>query len=274
MTQYLALSVDFGRGFTDAMAGVISFVPKLLGFLVVLAIGWVVAKVIARAAEAVLHHTGFSRMAERSGVGKWLEGSKYDATGLVSKIIYYAVLLIALQMALGVFGPNPVSDLLRSIVAWLPRAVVAVLLVVVTMAIAKRVREILENTLAGASYGKTVATVAWAFIVSLGVIAALGQAQIATSITGPLLTAVLATAAGIAIVGVGGGLIHPMRDRWHRWLETAERETSKISGDSGATGPSAYQAGRTDAAAGQPAGEYETGTTSTRRLGEDGDTLR
>ncbi|WP_419994102.1 mechanosensitive ion channel family protein [Streptomyces boninensis] len=267
MPIQLALSVDFGQGFTDAMSSVISFIPKLIGFLVIMVIGWIIAKVIARACTALMHRLNFHHLVERSGISRHMERTNMDAVGLVSKIIYYAILLMTLQMALGVFGPNPVSDLLRSIVAWLPKAIVAVLLVVITMAIAKRVREIVEGALSGTSYGRTVATVAWAFIVSLGVIAALGQAGIATSITGPLLTAVLATAAGIAIVGVGGGLIAPMRQRWERWLAHVEQEQAKVSTGNG-SGPSAYQAGRSDAAAGQPAGEYETG--STRPLGDEG----
>ena len=52
------------------------------------------------------------------------------------------------------------------------------------------------------------------------------------------------------IVGVGGGMIGPMRERWERWLTTAERETMNAKGSM-----SAYQAGRQDAMANQPVQE-------------------
>ncbi|MCM2393882.1 mechanosensitive ion channel family protein [Streptomyces albipurpureus] len=255
MSQPLALSVDFGQGFTDAWSAVAKFIPKFIAFLVILVIGWLIAKVIARVVDRLLRKVGFERLSERSGTADALRGSKYDATGILSKIVYYGILLIALQLAFGAFGPNPISGMINSVVAWLPKGIVAVVIVVVAMAIARAVRDIVRGALAGTSYGRTLATVAWAFIVALGVIAALGQAGIATSITGPLLTAALATVAGILIVGVGGGLIVPMRQRCERWLSVAEQESAgardKIS---------AYQQGRADAAAGLPGAGARTTT--------------
>ncbi|MFE7190234.1 hypothetical protein [Kitasatospora sp. NPDC057541] len=246
MAQQLALSVDFGSGFTEAWSKVAKFIPQFIAFLAILVIGWFVAKAIARLLDRVLRRVGSERVSERSGIAGYLEGSKYDLTGIVSKIVYYAILLMALQLAFGVFGPNPISVMIHGIVAWLPRGIVAVVIVVVAMAIANAVRDIVRNALSGAAYGRTVATIAWAFIVLLGVVAALGQAGIATAITGPVLIAVLASIAGVLIVGVGGGLIIPMRQRWERWLSSAEQETAKLRG-------SAYQAGRSDALANQPA---------------------
>lgn len=118
----------------------------------------------------------------------------------------------------------------------------------VAMAIARAVRDIVMGALGQMSYGKTVTTAAWAFIVALGVIAALSQAGIATSVTGPVLTAVLATIAGVVIVGVGGGLITPMRGRSERWLAAAEMETGRAKDQI-----TAYQRGREDAKRGMPA---------------------
>ncbi|MFF4818976.1 hypothetical protein ACFY2K_30855 [Kitasatospora sp. NPDC001309] len=245
MAQQLALSVDFGSGFTQAWGKIAKVVPQFIAFLVILAIGWFVAKAIARILDRVLRRVGSEKVAERAGMARYLSGSKYDMTGIICKIVYYAVLLMALQLAFGVFGPNPISVMIHSIVAWLPRGIVAVAIVVVAMAIANGVRDIVGNALSGASYGRTVSTVAWAFIVALGVIAALGQAGIATAITGPVLIAALATVTGVLVVGVGGGLIMPMRQRWERWLDSAEQETARLRG-------TAYQAGRSDALANQP----------------------
>ena len=82
----------------------------------------------------------------------------------------------------------------------------------------------------------------------LGLIAALGQAGISTAITGPVLVAVLATIAGVIIVGVGGGMVRPMQQRWERMLDTAERDMRGASGGIGA-----YRRGHSDAMAGQQA---------------------
>ncbi|MFI1396273.1 hypothetical protein [Streptomyces sp. NPDC020681] len=227
LPQPLALSVDFGQGFTDAWSAVARFVPKLLAFLVILLIGWLVAKLLARFADRLLRKAGFDKLAERSGVAHALKDSPYDATGIIVKILYYGILLVVLQLGFGVFGPNPVSAMIADVVGWLAKAIVACVIVVVALAIARAVRDIVASALGEAPYAKVVSTVVWASIVTLGVIAALGQAEIATTVTGPLLTAALAAIAGILIVGVGGGLIHPMRDRWERWLSSAERATAR-----------------------------------------------
>ncbi|MFJ2740750.1 hypothetical protein ACIO3O_13875 [Streptomyces sp. NPDC087440] len=248
------LAVEFQQGISDAWSKVAQFVPKLAGFLVILLVGWFVSKMIARVLDRVLRKVGFERLSERAGSAKVFDNSKYDATSLVCKVVYYALLLVTLQLAFGVFGPNPVSGMIDGIVAWLPRALVALVLVVVAMAIANAVRGIVSGVLSAASYGPMVARVVWAVIVALGVIAALGQVGIATTVTQPVLIAALAAVAGILIVGVGGALIQPMRGRIERWMDTAEAETGRMRAATGSdtARDGAYQAGREDALRNQP----------------------
>ncbi|MGW7418409.1 membrane protein [Streptomyces sp. NPDC054863] len=250
-----ALAVEFQQGISDAWSKVAQFVPKLAGFLVILVIGWFVSKLIARVLDKVLRKVGFERLSERAGSAKIFDNSKYDATSLVCKVVYYALLLVTLQLAFGVFGPNPVSGLIDGIVAWLPRALIALVLVVVAMAIANAVRGIVSGVLSAASYGPMVARIVWAVIVALGVIAALGQVGIATTVTQPVLIAALAAVAGILIVGVGGAMIQPMRGRIERWMDTAEAETGRMRAQQPAADAShegAYRAGREDALHHQP----------------------
>ncbi len=213
---------------TSGLTTVANFVPKLVMFLVILIIGWLIAKALAKAANAVLERVGFDRAVERGGVKKALAQSKYDASDVVGKLIYYVLFLFVLQLAFGLFGPNPISDLLQQVIAFLPSVIVAIIIIVVAAAIAKAVNELISNTLGGLSYGRMLANIASAFILGLGIIAALNQVGVATTVTTPVLVAVLATIAGILIVGVGGGLIRPMQTRWDGWLASAEQETERI----------------------------------------------
>ena len=132
----------------------------------------------------------------------------------MATLVYYAVLLVTLQLAFGAFGPNPISDLLAGIVAFLPQLVIAIIIVVVAGAIAAAVKELISGAMGGLSYGKVLANIASIFILGLGIIAALSQIGVAVAVTLPVLITVLATVAGILIVGVGGGLVGPMRQRW------------------------------------------------------------
>jgi len=212
----------------DALRAVVLFVPKLVAFLVILVVGYFIAKLIGKAIDKVLERVGFDRAVERGGVKRALAKSSYDASSIVGKLVFYTLMLFVLQMAFGVFGPNPISELLTGVIAFLPKAIVAIIIVVVAAAIATAVRELISNTLGGLSYGKVLANVAAAFILGLGIIAALNQVGIATTVTMPVLITVLATIGGILVVGVGGGLIKPMQSRWEGYLHTMSRETETI----------------------------------------------
>ncbi|WP_193043664.1 mechanosensitive ion channel family protein [Mycolicibacterium baixiangningiae] len=212
----------------DMWRSVANFAPKLVAFLVILIIGWILAKLIAKAIDKVLEKVGFDRAVERGGVKKALARSNYDASTIVSKIVYYALLLVVLQLAFGVFGPNPISALIAGVISFLPNLLVAVIIVVVAAAIAAAVRDIVSNALSGLSYGRVLANVASITIVGLGIIAALSQVGIALTVTLPVLIAILGTVGGILVVGVGGGLIKPMQQRWEDYLSRAEDEGRKM----------------------------------------------
>ena len=144
---------------------VLLFVPKALAFLAILLIGYLVARVVRRLVDALLTRVGFDRAVERPRIGARLAGLRYDASDILARLAYYAILLFALQLAFGVWGPNPISDLISAVVGWLPRAFVAIVIVVVATAIASAVRDLITGALGGLSYGRVIATVVWVFIV-------------------------------------------------------------------------------------------------------------
>jgi len=287
---YLA-GVDWTGGLSSMWNTFTDWVPKFIGFLAVLIIGWIVAKVIGRAVESVLRRVHFEQVMERAGMARALERSKYDAPKLVGMLAKYIIALIMLQLAFGVLGSNPISNVLQGIINWIPRGVVALAIIVVVAVIARVCRDLVTNMLSSLSYGRTLGNLTALAIMALGVFAALGQAGIATSVTGPLLTAILATVAGVIIVGVGGGLVRPMQQRWERMLGAAEREAGNVvgaaqtsggmsnvgmgeagMGSSSAAGRmassgEAYTAGHTDAAR---AAEEEARRARERMTGEGG----
>lgn len=250
MSTSAVAAVDFGQGVSDAWSTVATFLPKLLAFLVILGIGWLIAKALGKLVSKVLERLGFNRAVERGGTKKLLDKSSYDASGIIAKLVYYAVLLIALQFAFGVWGPNPVSTVLTGIVSWLPKAAVAIIILIVAGAIAKAVKDLVSAALSNLSYGNALGTIASVFIWGFGIIAALNQIGVATTVTTPVLITVLATIGGVAVVGLGGGLIKPMQQRWERWLGRAEEQLPSVKAQT-----QAYQRGREDAAR---AGEQPT----------------
>ena len=224
------MSTRISDGVGDMLRSILLFLPKALAFIVILVVGWLIAKAVRKLVDKVLERVGFDRLVERGGVKTALQRSKYDASDIVAKLVYYAILLFTLQLAFGIWGPNPISDLITGVVTWLPRAFVAIIIIVVASAIAKGVKDLITASLGGLSYGRLLANIASVFILGLGIIAALNQIGVATTVTTPILITVLAIIAGVVIVGAGGGAIKPMQNRWERWLNTAEQEASNLSG--------------------------------------------
>ena len=221
-------AVDFTGGVERAWASVAAFVPKLIGFLVIVLIGYLVAKLLAKVLDKILERVGFDRLVERGGVRRALERTRYDASDILAQIVFYAVMLFVLQMAFGIFGPNPVSDLIHSVIAFLPRIFVAILIVIIAAAIAAAVRELLRVSLGTLSYGNMLATAASVAIIAIGIFAALNQLEIAPAIVNGLFYALLAIVVGSAIVAIGGAGIVPLRRKWEEALARWDAEAPRL----------------------------------------------
>ncbi|MCU1395289.1 MAG: helix repeat-containing protein [Ilumatobacteraceae bacterium] len=220
--------IEWSDGIQKAWNDVASFVPRLIGFLIVLILGYIVAKAISKALNAILDKVGFDKAVERGGVKSALAKSKFDASDIVAKLIFYGLFLLVLQMAFGVFGKNPISDLLRSVIAYIPRVLVAIIIIVIASAIGAAVRELVDASLSGLSYGRTLGTAAGAAILVIGTFAALNELLIAPQIVTGLFYALLAIIVGSAVIAIGGGGILPMRERWTNVLAKYDEEKPKI----------------------------------------------
>ena len=171
----MALLAQTDPSVGGALSSVIRFLPKLAACIAILVVGYLLARLLRRLVGSLLERVGFARVVERSGVHRLLDGTDRDAAGLLTAIVFYGAMLIVLQLAFGIFGPNPISDLLYGLVAFLPRLFVAVVIIVVAAAIAAGVRDLVRSLLGGVGYGVLLATVAYAVVLGIGVFAALDQ---------------------------------------------------------------------------------------------------
>ena len=223
------LALDLETPVREGFTTFTTFIPKLLGFLIILLLGYLIAKVIAKVVDKVLERVGFDRAVERGGIKKALAKSKYDASDIVAKLVFYAIFIPVLSMAVGALGIQALEQPLAAFIALIPRIIVAIVLVVVGAVIAGTVKSFISNALGGLSYGSILANAAAVLILFGFIKSALDQVGIATAVTGALLYATLAAVAGVIIVGVGGGLIRPMQHRWEDMLVKAGTEKDKIS---------------------------------------------
>lgn len=219
--------IDFGPGIQDAWSKITTTVPKLVSFLLVLVIGTIVAKIIASAIRRVLKAVKFDQKMERVGVERYVARTGMSSTNLVSRIVKVVLTWIVWTTAFATFGPaNPVSKFLTSVINYVPKAIVAVVILGVTAALAGFVGDVMNRSVAAAKFPPITARIAPIAIWVLGGFAAVDQLGVAKSTTHTLFQALMAVLVGSAIVAVGGGGIAPMRKQWETMIAKQQAKSS------------------------------------------------
>jgi hypothetical protein len=238
--------IDIEGGLEEAWADVVTFAPKLLGFFIILLIGYFIAKALSKVANALLERVGFDDLVERGAMRQAFERSKTDASDVIGVVVFWLVFLIALQLAFGIWGPNPISDLMEGLIGYLPNIIVAVVILVIASVLAKALTDILEPMLGAVRGGTIIARGAGIAILVVGVFAALDQLQVAPAIVTGLFYALLIMVVGSTVVAFGVGGIPIARRYLERWSVSAEATArdvktevqSQAPGDEGMPGGS------------------------------------
>jgi Conserved TM helix len=179
---------------SGALAGLFSSLPRILGFVLILLIGWFVAGLIAGAAAALLRSVKFNELATRSGFGTFVKnaGVSTDPAGAIAGVVKWAVRLITLVVAFDALGLPAVSDVLRQLLLWLPNLVVALVVLVFAGLAAGALKGLVRGATASAGFGNpdllgNIASVAvWGF----GIVVAVNQLGVATNLVNTLFIAI------------------------------------------------------------------------------------
>lgn len=106
------------------------FLPKLALAVVVLIAGWILAKLARFAVVKALRAINFNVLTERAGMDGFLRqgGVESDTTDIFGMLIYWLVILAALVIAFNSVGLTYITDLLRQVVLFVPKVIVALLI--------------------------------------------------------------------------------------------------------------------------------------------------
>ncbi len=106
------------------------FLPKVMLALVIVFAGWLIAKALKFAVIKALRAVNFNVLTEKSGIDDFLRlsGSEIDTTSIFALLIYWLVILAALMVAFNGMGLAYVTDVLGRIVLFVPKVLVAVLI--------------------------------------------------------------------------------------------------------------------------------------------------
>jgi len=195
---------------TAALALFLSAIPKVIGFLVILVIGWMIAAALAKAVSSILRAVKFNDLAQRAGLSGFVQkmGLHTDAAGFVAMIAKWFVRLIVLVSAFDALGLPAVSQVLQQLLLWLPNLVVALIALVIGGLAANAVSGLVRGASSEAKLGspELLANIAKIAVWAFAIVVAVNQIGIATTLINTLFMAVvgaLALAMGLAF-GLGG----------------------------------------------------------------------
>lgn len=202
MLVVAAISNSVERGFDEFF----EWLPKLVGFLVVLLIGWVVAKVVGGIVGKAGKSAGMDRMLLQGTGGNWVSKVTSSPSGLLGRIAFWLIFIGALSIALDVLGIAALEDFVASVWAYLPNVLAALLIFVVAGAIAAGAATFASRFMGDTPTGRIVATAAPILVMTIATFMILDQLQIAetiVTITYAGLIGAIALGAALAF-GLGG----------------------------------------------------------------------
>lgn len=203
---------------------VAEFLPSLLGSILILLVGWLAARVVRLVVHRTLRVVQLDTLTEKAGLNQALREGNIQVTPslLVAKLFYWIVFILALVAAVNALGLTVASELLNSLLQYLPNVIAAVFILVLGFFFGSLVRGLVQSVVGpvGAVEPQSVGKIAQAALVIFAVAAALVQLRIAPSIVTNAFTIFFgAVAFGLALAfGLG------CKDLVKGWVENLAKK--------------------------------------------------
>ena len=177
-------AVKVGDSVQQGLDSFFTFLPRLLGFLVVLAIGYIIARVVKKLLLRVLEGVGVDRALHSGSTGTYVDKVAPGAspTRLIAGLAFWFLFLGALAIAVSQLGIQALDTFVAAIGAYLPNVVVAVLIFVIAGAVAAAVGGLVARTMGDTPTGKVVGSVVPVLVMAIAAFMILNQLRIAPEI--------------------------------------------------------------------------------------------
>lgn len=151
----------FVSSFTQGVGELGAILPNTAAMLVVLIIGFVVAKVLSRATAAICDAIGLPAATERSGLADSMKqvGITKGVADIVGQIVFWLTMCVFLSTGFNILGLEALSEAMSQIVAYIPKLLVATVVVVVGLLVASFLRGVVATSAdrVGLSYAEHLA---------------------------------------------------------------------------------------------------------------------
>ncbi len=200
--------MDIGDSFQNATDTFFEFIPRLLAFLVILLIGYIVARIVAAIVGKILQRVGVDRRLHESDAKKYVDrvSSNASPSAAIAKVIFWLVFIFFLIPAISALQIPALTSFMAQVLAYLPNVIVAVIIFIVAALVAGAIAGAVARFMGDTPTGKIVASVLPALIMVIALFMILEQLQIAPEIVRIAFAATMgALALALALAfGLGG----------------------------------------------------------------------
>jgi hypothetical protein len=200
----LSISSSLQEGFNSFFG----FIPNLIGFLLILLVGWLIAKIVRTLVTKGLEALGLDKALNDSAAGEYVEKFSPGASPsrLIGAVAFWFIFLFVLTAAFSALKIPAVTAFMTEVLNYLPNVIAAVIIFVIAAAVAGAIGGIVAKLLGDTPTGKVVASVVPALIMVIAVFMILNQLRIAPAIVSITYTALIGSVAlGAALAfGLGG----------------------------------------------------------------------
>ncbi len=215
------------QSFFNSWQKVAMFLPDLVGALIVLLIGFVVAVGLAKLVEGIVHHLKIDSLLRWLNLETYFHraGLELNAGYFLGELVFWFSLIVFFLASSDILGFFALSSFLGDVLLYIPHVVISFLILLVTLITANFLRGLAKSSVLGARLhaGKFLGSLAWWMVMIFGLLTAFYQLGIAKEIINTVITgaiAMFALAGGLAF-GLGGKeeagyLLHKLREEWEK----------------------------------------------------------
>src|SRR3954462_5260490 len=177
-------AVKIGDSLQQGLDNFFAFLPRLLGFLLILAIGYIVARVVKGIVTKVLERAGLDRALHTGSTGQYVNQVAPDVkpSRTIGAIAFWFIFLGAISIAVSQLGIPALTTFVAAIGAYLPNVVVAILIFVIAGVVAAAVGGLVARTMGDTTTGKVVGSVVPVLVMAIATFMILNQLRIAPEI--------------------------------------------------------------------------------------------
>ncbi len=216
-----------------------SFVPALAGAVVILLVGWFVARQVQRWMNQTLARLDFNRVAAAGGLDEVVgrTGSRLDPVHALAKLIFWLVMLVTILLASAALGLESINEMFGRMLGFIPALIAAIVIIILGLIVGEFVRSLILASAGTVSGVPTVAKIAKGAVIVIAIFMALQQLGVGEDIVTSAFTLILGAIALAVGLAFGLGNRELAGEITRRWYEEGQRRDRRAGDKQGPNTP-------------------------------------